>query len=129
MPKRTGWRREFDDPIELPGQARTFVTLAIPRCQHADGISWQHFYCPDGTILEISGPGAKPVNIAVGTRVTSRPPLAANRSHRTGSPLSSCELPRFILKASSFQGAVVITGRRILECACSDGGDSLPITE
>jgi hypothetical protein len=24
--------------------------------QHADGISWQHFYCPDGTILEISGP-------------------------------------------------------------------------
>jgi hypothetical protein len=29
--------------------------------QHADGISWQHFYCPDGTILQISGPGAKPV--------------------------------------------------------------------
>ena len=23
--------------------------------QHADGVSWQHFYCPDGTVLEISG--------------------------------------------------------------------------
>jgi hypothetical protein len=22
--------------------------------QHADGISWQHFYCPDGTILELA---------------------------------------------------------------------------
>jgi len=28
--------------------------------QHADGISWQHFYCPDGTVLEISGTGQKP---------------------------------------------------------------------
>jgi catechol 2,3-dioxygenase-like lactoylglutathione lyase family enzyme len=25
--------------------------------QHADGVSWQHFYCPDGTVLEISGTG------------------------------------------------------------------------
>ena len=25
--------------------------------QHADGVSWQHFYCPDGTVLEIIGPG------------------------------------------------------------------------
>ena len=25
--------------------------------QHAGGVSWQHFYCPDGTVLEISGPG------------------------------------------------------------------------
>jgi catechol 2,3-dioxygenase-like lactoylglutathione lyase family enzyme len=25
--------------------------------QHADGVSWQHFHCPDGTVLEISGPG------------------------------------------------------------------------
>jgi catechol 2,3-dioxygenase-like lactoylglutathione lyase family enzyme len=24
--------------------------------QHADGVSWQHFHCPDGTVLEISGP-------------------------------------------------------------------------
>jgi catechol 2,3-dioxygenase-like lactoylglutathione lyase family enzyme len=28
--------------------------------QHADGISWQHFYCPDGTVLEISGTGQRP---------------------------------------------------------------------
>ena len=26
--------------------------------QHADGTSWQHFYCPDGTVAEIIGPGA-----------------------------------------------------------------------
>lgn len=26
--------------------------------QHADGVSWQHFRCPDGTIAEIIGPGA-----------------------------------------------------------------------
>jgi catechol 2,3-dioxygenase-like lactoylglutathione lyase family enzyme len=25
--------------------------------QHADGINWQHFYAPDGTVLEISGSG------------------------------------------------------------------------
>ena len=24
--------------------------------QHADGVSWQHFRCPDGTVLEIIGP-------------------------------------------------------------------------
>ena len=31
--------------------------------QHADGVSWQHFHCPDGAILEISGPegGANPL--------------------------------------------------------------------
>ena len=29
--------------------------------QHANGISWQHFRCPDGTVLEISGPGAEPL--------------------------------------------------------------------
>src|SRR5262245_3235869 len=30
--------------------------------QHADGVSWQHFHCPDGTVLEIigSGQGANP---------------------------------------------------------------------
>ncbi|WP_163269731.1 VOC family protein [Chelativorans alearense] len=28
--------------------------------QHADGESWQHFHCPDGTIAEIIGPGAPP---------------------------------------------------------------------
>lgn len=28
--------------------------------EHADGISWRHFRCPDGTIAEITGPGAPP---------------------------------------------------------------------
>jgi len=28
----------------------------IGEAQHADGISWQHFRCPDGTIAEIIGP-------------------------------------------------------------------------
>ncbi|MGH6926534.1 MAG: VOC family protein [Propylenella sp.] len=28
--------------------------------QHADGESWQHFYCPDGTVAEIMGPGKPP---------------------------------------------------------------------
>ena len=29
--------------------------------QHAaDDVSWQHFYCPDGTVLELSGSGHKP---------------------------------------------------------------------
>jgi catechol 2,3-dioxygenase-like lactoylglutathione lyase family enzyme len=26
--------------------------------QYANGAGWQHFHCPDGTILEISGPAA-----------------------------------------------------------------------
>jgi catechol 2,3-dioxygenase-like lactoylglutathione lyase family enzyme len=29
----------------------------IGDAQHADGVSWQHFHCPDGTVLEISGLG------------------------------------------------------------------------
>jgi hypothetical protein len=28
----------------------------IGEVQHADGLSWQHFRCPDGTIAEIIGP-------------------------------------------------------------------------
>jgi catechol 2,3-dioxygenase-like lactoylglutathione lyase family enzyme len=32
----------------------------IGHVQHADGVSWQHFYGPDGTVLEISGAGQKP---------------------------------------------------------------------
>jgi catechol 2,3-dioxygenase-like lactoylglutathione lyase family enzyme len=28
----------------------------IGKIQTADGISWQHFHCPDGTILELIGP-------------------------------------------------------------------------
>ena len=30
----------------------------IGEAQYADGLGWQHFHCPDGTILEISGPAA-----------------------------------------------------------------------
>ena len=29
----------------------------IGEVQHADGVSWQHFYAPDGTVLEIIGTG------------------------------------------------------------------------
>jgi hypothetical protein len=32
----------------------------IGAVQHADGMSWQHFRCPDGTVLEIIGPGKDP---------------------------------------------------------------------
>jgi len=32
--------------------------------EHADGISWRHFRCPDGTIAEITGPGAPPETTA-----------------------------------------------------------------
>ena len=28
----------------------------IGAAQHANGMSWQHFRCPDGTVLEIIGP-------------------------------------------------------------------------
>ena len=28
--------------------------------QHVSGTSWQHFRCPDGTVLEIIGPGTPP---------------------------------------------------------------------
>ena len=32
----------------------------IGAIQHANGMSWQHFRCPDGTVLEIIGPGKDP---------------------------------------------------------------------
>jgi catechol 2,3-dioxygenase-like lactoylglutathione lyase family enzyme len=32
----------------------------IGAVQHASGTSWQHFCCPDGTVLEIIGPGTPP---------------------------------------------------------------------
>ena len=34
----------------------TFIGAA----QHDSGRSWQHFRCPDGTVLEIIGPGTDP---------------------------------------------------------------------
>ena len=33
--------------------------------QHAKGTSWQHFRCPDGTVLEIIGPGTDPAVAAI----------------------------------------------------------------
>ena len=33
-------------------------THFIGEPQYADGVGWQHFHCPDGTILEISGPAS-----------------------------------------------------------------------
>jgi Glyoxalase/Bleomycin resistance protein/Dioxygenase superfamily len=32
----------------------------IGEIQHADGKSWQHFFCPDGTVAEIIGPSPSP---------------------------------------------------------------------
>ena len=32
----------------------------IGAAQHANGMSWQHLRCPDGTVLEIIGPGRDP---------------------------------------------------------------------
>ena len=32
----------------------------IGAVQHASGVSWQHFRCLDGTVLEIIGPGRDP---------------------------------------------------------------------
>jgi len=34
----------------------------IGAVQHADGTSWQHFFCPDRTVLEIIGPGIDPAS-------------------------------------------------------------------
>jgi hypothetical protein len=34
----------------------------IGAVQHANGMSWQHFRCPDGTVLEIIGPGKNQVS-------------------------------------------------------------------
>lgn len=46
------------------GAARTAMLAAqvefIGAVQHADGVSWQHFRCPDGTVAEIIGPGQAP---------------------------------------------------------------------
>jgi catechol 2,3-dioxygenase-like lactoylglutathione lyase family enzyme len=34
----------------------------IGNVQHADGVSWQHFYGPDGMVLEIIGVGHPPAS-------------------------------------------------------------------
>jgi len=46
---------DFDDVRALMLSAGVeFIGAA----QHANGVSWQHFRCPDGTVLEIIGPGS-----------------------------------------------------------------------
>jgi len=42
----------------------------IGSVQHADGVSWPHFRCPDRTVLEIIGPGTGPE----GLRPADAPP-------------------------------------------------------
>ena len=42
----------------------------IGSAQHANGTSWQHFRCPDGTVLEIIGPGRHP---AIANRAAENP--------------------------------------------------------
>jgi hypothetical protein len=34
----------------------------IGAIQHVNGVSWQHFRCPDGTVAEIIGPGRAPAD-------------------------------------------------------------------
>ncbi len=44
----------------------------IGEVQHADGVSWQHFRCPDGAVLEISGPGDAAAATAISNSDTSQ---------------------------------------------------------
>jgi hypothetical protein len=47
----------FDDVrAKMLARGVEFIGLV----QHASGMSWQHFCCPDGTVLEIIGPGTPP---------------------------------------------------------------------
>lgn len=49
------------DDFDATRQAMIDAGVAfIGDAQHADGESWQHFRCPDGTVAEIIGPGAAP---------------------------------------------------------------------
>jgi catechol 2,3-dioxygenase-like lactoylglutathione lyase family enzyme len=44
------------DDFDVARQAMLAAGIKfIGDVQHADGVSWQHFYGPDGTVLEISG--------------------------------------------------------------------------
>jgi catechol 2,3-dioxygenase-like lactoylglutathione lyase family enzyme len=50
------------DDFDLTRQA--MIAAGVPfigDIQHADGQSWQHFRCPDGTVAEIIGPGVQPL--------------------------------------------------------------------
>jgi catechol 2,3-dioxygenase-like lactoylglutathione lyase family enzyme len=46
------------DDFDIARQAMVAAGVKfIGNVQHADGVSWQHFYGPDGTVLEIIGVG------------------------------------------------------------------------
>ncbi len=50
------------DDFDVAHQAMTAAGVSfIGDVQHAGGESWQHFYCPDGTIAEIIGPATPPL--------------------------------------------------------------------
>jgi len=49
--------------------------------QHADGVSWQHFHCPDGTVLKIIGPGN-------GANAPAAEKTARSGGQRAGGPAS-----------------------------------------
>jgi hypothetical protein len=51
MPKRTGWGREFDDPIELPGRSHTFVTLAYQSTGRP--MTWEGSASQTAPVLEL----------------------------------------------------------------------------
>ena len=49
------------DDFDVARRAMIAAGVAfIGDVQHADGVSWQHFYGPDGTVLEIIGAGHTP---------------------------------------------------------------------
>jgi catechol 2,3-dioxygenase-like lactoylglutathione lyase family enzyme len=48
---------DFDGAREMMLAAGVEFIGAV---QHVRGMSWQHFRCPDGTVLEIIGPGTPP---------------------------------------------------------------------
>ncbi|HET7718075.1 MAG TPA: VOC family protein [Bauldia sp.] len=49
------------DDFDATNQALVDAAVAfVSEVQHADGVSWRHFRCPDGTIVEITGPGKAP---------------------------------------------------------------------
>ena len=52
----------------------------IGAAQHASGMSWQHFRCPDGTVLEIIGPGMDPAVTGQGGRALRDGPGGSARS-------------------------------------------------
>ena len=47
--------------------------------QHADGVSWQHFRCRDGTVAEITGEHSDAGWATVGSRLDRQPRLTFQR--------------------------------------------------